>query len=76
VRENRAETAARPSLRKTPDGKCLPPRRYNPSMNQPSRTRDAAPAAPSIAATLERFVAGFNTQSLDEVMAFFADDAV
>jgi SnoaL-like domain len=26
--------------------------------------------------TLERFVAGFNVNSLDDVMAFFADDAV
>ncbi len=29
-----------------------------------------------IADVLERFVLGFNTNSLDEVMAFFADDAV
>jgi hypothetical protein len=30
----------------------------------------------NIADVLERFVAGFNSNSLDEVMAFFADDAV
>lgn len=30
----------------------------------------------TIADVLERFVAGFNTNSLDEVMEFFADDAV
>jgi hypothetical protein len=30
----------------------------------------------SIADVLDRFVAGFNTNSLDEVMAFFAEDAV
>jgi hypothetical protein len=29
-----------------------------------------------IAEILQRFVEGFNTNSLDEVMAFFADDAV
>ena len=29
-----------------------------------------------IAEVLESFVAGFNTNSLDEVMAYFADDAV
>lgn len=32
--------------------------------------------APSIAETLRKFVDGFNTNSLDEVMTFFADDAV
>jgi len=30
----------------------------------------------NIADVIERFVAGFNTNSLDEVMTFFADDAV
>src|SRR5262249_51170031 len=30
----------------------------------------------TIADTLRKFVDGFNTNSLDEVMAFFADDAV
>jgi hypothetical protein len=30
----------------------------------------------TIAHVLERFVAGFNDNSLDDVMAFFADDAV
>jgi len=30
----------------------------------------------TIADTLQKFVDGFNTNSLDEVMAFFADDAV
>src|SRR6185503_3348119 len=30
----------------------------------------------TIAQVLERFVAGFNENSLDDVMAFFADDAV
>ena len=35
-----------------------------------------APGSPSIADVLRAFVDGFNTNSLDEVMAFFADDAV
>ena len=35
-----------------------------------------APASPSIADVLRAFVDGFNTNSLDEVMTFFADDAV
>ena len=30
----------------------------------------------SIASTLSKFVAGFNTNSLDEVMTYFAEDAV
>jgi hypothetical protein len=30
----------------------------------------------TISDTLQRFVAGFNTNSLDDVMTFFADDAV
>jgi hypothetical protein len=30
----------------------------------------------TIAHVLERFVAGFNDNSLDDVMAFFAEDAV
>jgi uncharacterized protein (TIGR02246 family) len=41
-------------------------------------TAKAAPAGgtPRIAEILRRFVDGFNTNSLDEVMTFFADDAV
>jgi len=40
--------------------------------------KEPAPAAgtPRIAEILRRFVDGFNTNSLDEVMTFFADDAV
>jgi len=39
---------------------------------------EAVPAggAPRIAEILRRFVDGFNTNSLDEAMSFFADDAV
>jgi ketosteroid isomerase-like protein len=33
-------------------------------------------SAPRIAEILRRFVEGFNTNSLDEVMTFFAEDAV
>ena len=35
-----------------------------------------AGSAPPIAEVLRAFVAGFNTNSLDEVMTFFAEDAV
>jgi uncharacterized protein (TIGR02246 family) len=40
--------------------------------------KEPAPAGgtPRIAEILRRFVDGFNTNSLDEVMTFFADDAV
>ena len=42
-------------------------------MNEPSRA--AAPDG-AIAEVLDRFVAGFNGNDLDQVMAFFAEDAV
>jgi len=44
----------------------------------PDTAKEAVPAgsAPRIAEILRRFVEGFNTNSLDQVMAFFADDAV
>jgi uncharacterized protein (TIGR02246 family) len=38
--------------------------------------RPAAVVTPSIAEVLRQFVDGFNTNSLDEVMTFFAEDAV
>jgi uncharacterized protein (TIGR02246 family) len=38
--------------------------------------RTAAGGTPQIAEILKEFVDGFNTNSLDDVMTFFADDAV
>lgn len=47
-------------------------------MTETAQNVDRAPVAgsPSIAEVLRAFVDGFNTNSLDEVMTFFADDAV
>lgn len=47
-------------------------------MNEAAKDTAAAraPASPSIADVLRAFVDGFNTNSLDEVMTFFADEAV
>ena len=42
----------------------------------PEVVRAPAGGTPTITEILRKFVDGFNTNSLDEVMAFFADDAV
>jgi hypothetical protein len=42
----------------------------------PDVVRAPAGGTPPIAEILRKFVDGFNTNSLDEVMTFFADDAV
>jgi len=45
-------------------------------MTDTAGDRASAPDAPRIAEILRRFVEGFNTNSLDQVMTFFADAAV
>jgi hypothetical protein len=48
------------------------------NMTETAKEIASAPAgrAPQIAEVLREFVDGFNTNSLDDVMAFFAEDAV
>ena len=45
-------------------------------MNEVTESAAAAKTAAPIAEIVREFVDGFNTNSLDDVMAFFADDAV
>jgi len=45
-------------------------------MTEAAKEIVAAGDSPSIAEVLRAFVDGFNTNSLDQVMSFFADDAV
>ena len=45
-------------------------------MTEAAKEAVRAGGAPLIAEVLRAFVDGFNTNSLDDVMSFFADDAV